>query len=46
LKPTSTLQVVQNPTWLAPYFGCLIVGLGLLIQFLIHLVKFAKRKAA
>ncbi|MBG87279.1 MAG: ResB protein required for cytochrome C biosynthesis [Verrucomicrobiales bacterium] len=44
LKSTSTLQVVQNPSWLAPYLGCGIVGLGLVIQFLIHLVKFAKKR--
>lgn len=42
--PTSTLQIVQNPTWLTPYLGCLMVGLGLCIQFLIHLVKFARRR--
>jgi hypothetical protein len=40
----STLQVVRNPGWLAPYFGCLIVGGGLLLQFLTHLIPFLKRK--
>lgn len=41
------LQVVRNPGWLTPYFACVLVGLGLLTQFLSHLVDFTrKRKAA
>lgn len=45
--PSSVLQVVRNPGWLTPYIGCIMVGLGLVIQFLYHLVNFiAKRKAA
>jgi hypothetical protein len=44
--PSSVLQVVRNPGWLTPYIGCAMVGAGLLIQFLTHLVKFvSKRKA-
>lgn len=43
--PSSVLQVVHNPSWLTPYFGCGLVALGLVIQFLIHLVGFmSKRK--
>jgi len=42
--PTSTLQVVRNPSWLAPYFGCLIVAAGLIVQFMIHLVGFVGRR--
>jgi hypothetical protein len=45
-RGTSALQVVQNPSWLAPYLGCGIVGLGLLVQFGIHLGKFISRRAA
>lgn len=42
----SVLQVVRNPGWLTPYAGCVIVGAGLVIQFMIHLVGFvSKRKA-
>ena len=41
----TVLQVVKNPSWLTPYFGCVIVGAGMLIQFLIHLVGFIARKA-
>ena len=40
----SILQVVRNPGWLTPYFSCLLVGLGLTVQFLSHLIPFAKRK--
>ena len=37
------LQVVRNPGWLTPYFACLLVGFGMLWQFLRHLVKFIKK---
>ncbi len=41
------LQVVRNPGWVTPYISCALVGLGLLIQFLTHLLAFnRKRKAA
>lgn len=43
-ETASMLQVVQNPTRLLPYLAVWIVGLGLLVQFLSHLVSF-KRKA-
>jgi ResB-like family len=43
--PSSVLQVVRNPGWLTPYIGCAMVGLGLVIQFMYHLVGFiSKRK--
>lgn len=46
-RGTSLLQVVRNPGWLTPYFACLVVGLGLLVQFMIHLVGFiSKRRTA
>ena len=41
---TSTLQVVRNPSWLTPYISCVMVGMGLMIQFLSHLVGFIKRR--
>ena len=42
---SSVLQVVRNPGWLTPYLGCAMVGAGLVIQFMFHLVGFmAKRK--
>jgi len=40
----SILQVVRNPSWLTPYLSCVLVSLGLLVQFLIHLIPFLKRK--
>ena len=41
------LQVVHNPSWLTPYFSCVLVGVGMVWQFMSHLVGFAaKRKKA
>jgi hypothetical protein len=41
------LQVVRNPSWLLPYLACGLMGLGLVIQFGIHLFGFiGKRRAA
>ena len=42
----TVLQVVHNPSWLTPYFSCVLVGVGLMTQFSSHLFNFAaKRKA-
>jgi hypothetical protein len=42
----TVLQVVHNPSWLTPYFSCVLVGIGLMTQFSSHLINFAgKRKA-
>lgn len=44
---TSTLQVVRNPSWLTPYFGCGAVGYGLARHFLFYLIAFIlKRRSA
>lgn len=44
---SSILQVVRNPSWLAPYIGCIVVAVGMLWQFLHHLVGFiSKRRTA
>ena len=41
------LQVVCNPGWLTPYLSCVLVGLGLVIQFATHLLGFTfNRKTA
>jgi hypothetical protein len=40
----SVLQVVHNPGWLTPYLACGLVGVGLLIQFLMHLIPFLQRR--
>jgi cytochrome c biogenesis protein ResB len=42
--PSSVLQVVHNPSWLTPYIGCGMVGAGLAIQFMFHLVGFIVRR--
>ena len=43
--PSSVLQVVHNPSWLTPYIGCALVALGLITQFMFHLIGFlSKRK--
>ena len=42
----TVLQVVRNPGWLTPYVACVMVGGGLLVQFLSHLIGFAKRRTA
>lgn len=40
------LQVVHNPAYMTPYISVMIIGLGLVVQFSMHLFKFTKRKAA
>lgn len=41
------LQVVRNPSRLTPYFSCILVGVGLIVQFSIHLLGFTlKRRSA
>ena len=42
----SILQVVRNPSWLTPYVACALVSIGLLVQFLYHLIAFAKKRTA
>ncbi|RME94210.1 MAG: ResB protein required for cytochrome C biosynthesis [Verrucomicrobia bacterium] len=43
--PTVTiLQVVRNPGWLTPYVACLIVGIGMCMQFAGHLRRLFSRK--
>lgn len=42
----SILQVVRNPSWLTPYIACILVSLGLVFQFLHHLIGFAKKRSA
>jgi hypothetical protein len=40
------LQVVHNPSFIAPYVACVIVAAGLLVQFGFHLVEFARKRRA
>ncbi|MCM8532352.1 MAG: cytochrome c biogenesis protein ResB [Lentisphaeraceae bacterium] len=41
----TVLQVVHNPGWMIPYLCCVIVGVGMLFQFLLTLIKFSRRQA-
>lgn len=44
---TTVLQVVRNPSWQLPYAACLLMALGLLGQFGVHLFGFiAKRRTS
>lgn len=44
---TTILQVVRNPSWLLPYVACVLMSVGLTVQFLIHLFGFfGKRRRA
>jgi hypothetical protein len=38
------LQVVRNPSWLTPYLACILVSGGLCVQFLSHLIGFARKR--
>ncbi len=40
----STLTVVKNPGRLLPYISCLIVGLGLVLHFILMLIRFTVRR--
>ena len=42
----TVLQVVHNPSFVAPYIACVIVGVGLLFQFALHFAGFAHRRKA
>ncbi len=40
------LQVVQNPSWLLPYISCVLMFVGLVVQFAIHLTRFIRKRTA
>jgi ABC-type transport system involved in cytochrome c biogenesis permease subunit len=41
---TTGLQVVTNSGWMIPYVSCMIVGVGMLYQFGLTLLRFLKRR--
>jgi hypothetical protein len=43
---STILQVVQNPSWVLPYVSCILMFIGLVIQFAIHLTRFIRKRAA
>lgn len=45
VRPDVTiLEVVTNPSWLTPYLACALVALGMIVQFMSHLLGFAKKR--
>jgi ABC-type transport system involved in cytochrome c biogenesis permease subunit len=43
-KEQTGLQVVSNTGWMLPYVSCMIVGVGMLFQFSITLLRFLNRR--
>jgi hypothetical protein len=43
-KPYTVLQVVRNPGWLTPYLSCVLVTIGLIWQFMYHLIGFVRKR--
>jgi len=41
---TTVLQVVHNPSWILPYVSCILMSLGLLIQFSFSLFRFSGQR--
>ncbi len=42
----SILQVVRNPSWALPYIACVMMAVGLVVQFGLHLFKFIEKRSA
>lgn len=42
-KESTTLQIVKNTGWMIPYVSCMIVATGMLVHFLIILLRFLRR---
>lgn len=40
------LQVVRNPGYATPYIACIVISMGLIWQFMFHLVHFIARRSA
>lgn len=43
---TTILQVVRNPSWLLPYISCVMMTLGLIIQFCFGFAGFIRKRTA
>jgi hypothetical protein len=39
----TVLQVVRNPGWLTPYLACVLVAIGMIWQFTVHLLKAGRK---
>ena len=44
-EQTTVLQVVKNRGWMLPYISLMVVGIGMLFQFLVTLGRFVNRRA-
>jgi ABC-type transport system involved in cytochrome c biogenesis permease subunit len=44
-EKTTVLQVVENPGWMMPYVGCMLVLTGMLAHFGTTLARFLRRRA-
>ncbi len=42
---STVLQVVRNPSWLVPYIACLIMSVGLALQFTLSLIAFRQKRS-
>ncbi len=43
-RELTTLQVVKNTGWMIPYLGCMIVVVGMVVQFGMTLLRFVKQR--
>ncbi len=43
---TTILQIVRNGSWMIPYISCMIVMVGLMAHFGVHLTGFLRRRQA
>jgi len=41
---TSILDVVRNPAWTLPYIAVALVGAGLMLHFVLHLLRYLRRE--
>lgn len=41
----TVLQVVRNPSYAAPYVACAVISVGLIWQFMFHLIGFIARRS-
>jgi ABC-type transport system involved in cytochrome c biogenesis permease subunit len=41
----TTLQTVENSSWMTPYVGCMLVAIGMLAHFGTMLVRFLRRRS-
>jgi ABC-type transport system involved in cytochrome c biogenesis permease subunit len=44
-EKTTVLQIVKNPSWMAPYVGCMFVMIGMFAHFGVTLSRFLERRS-